>query len=479
MAGKKLKIAFIHPDLGIGGAERLVVDAALGLQNRGHTVHIYTSHHDPSHCFEETANGTLKVYHIKSPFPRSLKGKLHIVFAVARQLHLTQHLLFNSSERYDVFFIDQLSACIPFLRSFLHTRTLFYCHFPDKLLANGELILVDGEIQKRKAGAVKSLYRMPMDWLEEVTTAQSDVILANSKFTARVTRSQFPSIHKPLRVVYPGINVEAYFSSVDIPPADNAQIASTRPTFISLNRFEKKKNAALAIKAFALFRSQASSSVVSDYRLVLAGGYDPRLEDNVTTLKDLVALVKTHSLSFNITTPSHVSDRLPRIDGTSSSDPDVLFLLNFTSPQRSALLKSPNTAAFLYTPANEHFGIGPVEAMLYGIPVVACNSGGPTESVVDTPEDKRTGWLREPEPEAWASALGEIVGLSDEKRQAMKMRAVERAKGTFGMDAMAESLENALQDAVAMGLVPTPWTLFLLIFTLLAAFIALNAKVMF
>ena len=41
----------------IGGAERLVVDAAVGLQNRGHTVSIHTSHHDPTHCFDETKNG--------------------------------------------------------------------------------------------------------------------------------------------------------------------------------------------------------------------------------------------------------------------------------------------------------------------------------------------------------------------------------------------------------------------------------------
>lgn len=40
-----------------GGAERLVVDAAVGLQNLGHKVVMYTSHHDPTHCFEETRDG--------------------------------------------------------------------------------------------------------------------------------------------------------------------------------------------------------------------------------------------------------------------------------------------------------------------------------------------------------------------------------------------------------------------------------------
>jgi alpha-1,3/alpha-1,6-mannosyltransferase len=44
-------------DFALGGAERLVVDAALGLQKLGHSVDIYTSYHDPGHCFEETRDG--------------------------------------------------------------------------------------------------------------------------------------------------------------------------------------------------------------------------------------------------------------------------------------------------------------------------------------------------------------------------------------------------------------------------------------
>ena len=52
-----MRIAFVHPDLGIGGAERLVVDAAVALQQRGHTVDMYTSHHDAGHCFSETRDG--------------------------------------------------------------------------------------------------------------------------------------------------------------------------------------------------------------------------------------------------------------------------------------------------------------------------------------------------------------------------------------------------------------------------------------
>lgn len=50
-------IVFVHPDLGIGGAERLVIDAAVGLQSLGHKVTVLTSYRDTNHCFEEARDG--------------------------------------------------------------------------------------------------------------------------------------------------------------------------------------------------------------------------------------------------------------------------------------------------------------------------------------------------------------------------------------------------------------------------------------
>ena len=57
MVDTKQHTVFFHPDLGIVGAERLVVDAAVALQNRGHKVTIFTSHCDPRHCFDEARDG--------------------------------------------------------------------------------------------------------------------------------------------------------------------------------------------------------------------------------------------------------------------------------------------------------------------------------------------------------------------------------------------------------------------------------------
>ncbi|KAG6809183.1 hypothetical protein H0H93_016042, partial [Arthromyces matolae] len=224
---------------------------------------------------------------------------------------------------------------------------------------------------------------------------QADVILANSKFTSRVTKSYFKTISQPLRVVYPGINISAYEAPVNPEDPDIMAVFSVKPTLLSLNRFEQKKNAALAVQAFANLKSKLPNRPL---RLVLAGGYDPRLDDNLLTLDTLIHLTKSLALTYNIITPpsSKKSIKIPPGNLT-PDDPDVLFLLNFTTAQRTALLSNPSTMALLYTPANEHFGIGPVEAMVCGVPVLACNSGGPTESVLDSPLQERTGWLRPPE----------------------------------------------------------------------------------
>ena len=182
----------------------------------------------------------------------------------------------------------------------------------------------------------------------------------------------------------------------------------------------------------------------------LLGGYDPRVEDNVSTLKTLLEIATERDLTYHILTPSKKTGELPQFDETVTS-PDIIFLLSFTTAQRSALLTSSSTLALLYTPTNEHFGIVPVEAMACGVPVLACNTGGPTESVINSPEIEKTGWLRPPDPEIWAEALHSIVELSVDERTMLSHRAKVRARSQFGMDAMASKIEAALLEAVGMG----------------------------
>jgi alpha-1,3/alpha-1,6-mannosyltransferase len=253
-----------------------------------------------------------------------------------------------------------------------------------------------------------------------------------------------------------------------------------RPTFLSLNRFEKKKNVALAIDAFALFKQAlmkaGNRERLRNSRLVIGGGYDPRVEENMMTLVALIDRAKSASLSYNIISSPSSRTPIPPFN-TTTEDPDILFLLNFTTAQRAALLTASSTLALLYTPANEHFGIVPIEAMSSGLPVLACNSGGPTESIIDEPPTARTGWLRAPEASGWADVLNEIAGLAPSERSDLADRARARAREHFGMEAMALKLERALVEAAEMGPVPAPAVLWFGSFVAVALFAYIMATI--
>jgi len=111
------------------------------------------------------------------------------------------------------------------------------------------------------------LYRIPFDWIEGLTTGLADTIVVNSKYTASVFKLAFPTIDVVPDVVYPCVDTEisSSFSKED---SDSLQfVDSNRKLILSINRFEKKKNIELAIKAFAGLSKDERQSV----RLVIAG----------------------------------------------------------------------------------------------------------------------------------------------------------------------------------------------------------------
>lgn len=151
---------------------------------------------------------------------------------------------------------------------------LFYCHYPDKLLAE-------------RQEWWKKLYRLPFDWLEGWSTGNASVVVVNSKFTRSVVRRAFPALGKAeheLQVVYPCVDVESTSiaegetaSGVGSAPGKDAAGTGQeegyklwrddRKLLLSINRFERTKNIGLAIRAFAALEKEKRSKA----RLVLAG----------------------------------------------------------------------------------------------------------------------------------------------------------------------------------------------------------------
>lgn len=123
-------------------------------------------------------------------------------------------------------------------------------------------------------------------------------------------------------------------------------------------------------------------------------------------------------------------------------DIDVLFLLSVPNSLKEMLLKSARL--LIYTPSNEHFGIVPLEAMLAGLPVLAANTGGPLETVVEG----KTGWLRSPdEPEHWTEVMNMILHkMSTTDTNKMGEAGKARVQREFSDVKMAERFDEILTD---------------------------------
>jgi alpha-1,3/alpha-1,6-mannosyltransferase len=188
--------------------------------------------------------------------PSSILSRFSIICAILRQLHLILSIYVTSELsqlKPDAFVIDQLSAGVPFLRVlYPETRILFYCHFPDLLLAQG------------RASWLKRTYRAPFDWIEQWSMSFADSIAVNSGFTKSVVGRVWPELARTrdLQIVYPCVDVRERTLEGDNVPAWN-----DKNILLSINRFEKKKDIGLAITAYAGLGKHGRAGV----RLVLAG----------------------------------------------------------------------------------------------------------------------------------------------------------------------------------------------------------------
>ena len=113
--------------------------------------------------------------------------------------------------------------------------------------------------------------------------------------------------------------------------------------FLSINRFERKKNIALAVQALAVLRKTLPEDTFKRVHLVVAGGYDPRVKENVEYFEHLTELANAQGLL--------------------GEEESVSFVKSFTDAEKVRMLQM--CAAVLYTPDREHFGTWHTHATLY------------------------------------------------------------------------------------------------------------------
>ncbi len=293
-----MRVLIVHPDLGVGGAERLILDIASAVKANNHQVTILTNHYDPAHCFQDSRE--FNIITKFSSMPRHLFGRLHALLAYFKLFLASLWLIYFSGLKFDAVICDQISLPVAVFK-WHNYKVLFYCHFPDQLLC----------VYNKKKQLLKRAYRAPIDWLETATTGMADMILVNSQFTSKIFRSTFTCLgNKELNVLYPSLNTEKFDAFLgQVGPSETtdvdeltdiqkenlvgmAKAMKKKFVFLSINRYERKKDLRLALDAMVELKSMLEVDLWQSCHLVMAGGYDGRVGENVNhynELKDLAA----------------------------------------------------------------------------------------------------------------------------------------------------------------------------------------------
>jgi alpha-1,3/alpha-1,6-mannosyltransferase len=246
----------------------------------------------------------------------------------------------------------------------------------------------------------------------------------NSAYTQSIFE-QYISSKTPVDILYPTIPDKIFSSSSN----EN----ETSINFLSINRFERKKDLALALHSFAHLRTLLNSNSKSIH-LYIIGGYDERLRENVEYYNELQQLANNLKLNSSL----------------------ITFIRSFSDEEKREYLSKAH--CILYTPRFEHFGIVPLEAMQAGRPVIATATGGPLETIING----ETGYLcSEPLIETFAKHIKEFVDKENLFKE-MGEKGKRHVKTNFSFEPFAKKLNEHINELLKKSKTHEPTFPFLL-----------------
>ncbi len=253
-------------------------------------------------------------------------------------------------------------------------------------------------------GRIKNFYNGVM--------ARSDIVIANSRYTADLIRSRYRTPDARLRIIYRGLDRDKYGAGGDIDARarrlrEHWHVDAGQRIVLQAARLTGWKGQMVLIAAVAeLVQARQFDGCVA----ILAGDAQGR-DGYVDTLE---AAITGAGLSHCVRLVGHVQDiaaayRAAHVTVVASTGPEA-------------------------------FGRAGAEAQAVGSPVISTNIGAPPETVRAEPavaRGERTGWLVPPaDAGRLAAAIAEALALSPAEREAIGQRASRHALTTFTLDAM-------------------------------------------
>ncbi|MFQ5922273.1 MAG: glycosyltransferase family 4 protein [Anaerolineales bacterium] len=409
---KSLEIAIFHCGFAYsGGGERLVLEEVMGLRRLGHSVVCFAPTLDQEACFPDFIE-EVGVNTFLPQLPKWFPLRDAIAMVLSSVLAPVLALRFK---KIDVFVgANQPGAWIAYcMAKVLGKPYVVYMNQPNRLI-------YPRSIDQRTGWMTKPDYRI-LDWFihrikgfvawaDRVSFTEAETMLANGGYIARVIENIYgremvlcpagchPQSSRLLRL-NPHTSYEGAFKLGDT--------IIDKPFVLITNRHEPQKKFEYVIEVLSKIGSDVPAAT-----LVIPGPFTPHTPKLITLAEEL-----------------GIEER-------------VLFLGQISEADLQRLYRE--AAVYCYPAPEEDFGMGVIEAMAWGVPVVAWNFAGPTVTVIDG----ETGFLAEPyNVEHYADAMSWL--LQDPKlRSRMGAAARDRVERYFTWDRHARLLDRAVRSAV-------------------------------
>ena len=406
-AGGPRRIAVFHCGFTYsGGGERLVIEEVLGLRRRGYEVECYAPTVDATRCYPDLI-GEVRVKTFLPQLPRWFP------FREAAQMAATSVLMPLYAWRFRgvdaIVGCNQPSAWIAWWAArLMDVPYVVYLNQPNRLVYPRNIDRQTGWVSNadyRLLAAIVLRATRFVAWADRRSVQEADQLLVNGDYIGDIIRTTYrrAAIDCPA-----GCHVAA--TGFPLPAESRFGGGLTingypirRPYVLLTNRHYPQKRFDLAIRAVMEVRKSQPRT-----QLVIPGP------------------------------PTSHTDSLKTLVRELGLEDAVIFLGAITEDELQSLYEG--AAVYVYPAPEEDFGMGVIESMSRGVPVVAWNQAGPTVTVA-----RGTGYLAEPlEVDDYAAGIAKLLASRSEN-QATGQRAFDWAR-RFDWERHIDILERAVLE---------------------------------
>ncbi len=389
-----------------GGGERLVIEEVMGLRRRGYEVECYAPTVDASRCYPDLL-GEVRVKTFLPQLPRWFPFREAVQMAATSMMMPLYAWRFRGVDA--IVGCNQPSAWIAWWAArLMDVPYVVYLNQPNRLVYPRNVDRQTGWVSNadyRLLAAVVLRATRFVAWADRRSIQEADQLLVNGNYIGDIIRKTYrrDAVDCPA-----GCHVAASGFPLPIESRFSGGLTINgypirRPYVLLTNRHYPQKRFDLAIRAMVEVRKKHPRA-----QLVVPGP----ATSHTASLKALV-------------TELGLEDA-------------VLFLGPITEDELQSLYEG--AAVYVYPAPEEDFGMGVIESMAKGVPVVAWNQAGPTVTV-----GLGTGHLAEPLDLAdYAAGIIELLD-SRAKNQTTGERAFEWAR-RFDWERHIDVMERAVLE---------------------------------